>query len=81
VVVKGSVVVVTGASAGIGAGLARELAERGASLVLTARREPELRAVADSLKVPVEVVTSRCAPTWSEFATARWPASAGSMRG
>ena len=55
-VVKGSVVVVTGASAGIGAGLARELAERGASLVLTARREPELRAVADSLKVPVEVV-------------------------
>ena len=54
--VKGSVVVVTGASAGIGAGLARELAERGASLVLTARREPELRAVADSLKVPVEVV-------------------------
>ena len=53
---KGSVVVVTGASAGIGAGLARELAERGASLVLTARREPELRAVADSLKVPVEVV-------------------------
>jgi len=56
VVVKGSVVVVTGASAGIGAGLARELAERGASLVLTARREPELRAVADSLKVPVEVV-------------------------
>jgi len=68
VVVKGSVVVVTGASAGIGAGLARELAERGASLVLTARREPELRAVADS-------------PTWSEFATGRWPASAGSMRG
>jgi len=56
VVVKGSVVVVTGASAGIGAGLARELAERGASLVLTARREPELRAVADSLKVPAEVV-------------------------
>ena len=54
--VKGSVVVITGASSGIGAGLAHELAERGASLVLTARREPELRAVADSLRVPVEVV-------------------------
>jgi NAD(P)-dependent dehydrogenase (short-subunit alcohol dehydrogenase family) len=52
---QGSVVVITGASAGIGAGLARELAERGASLVLTARREPELRAVAGSLRVPVEV--------------------------
>lgn len=53
---QGSVVVITGASAGIGAGLARELAERGASLVLTARREPQLRAVAEALRVPVEVV-------------------------
>jgi|SRR5215813_9530110 len=54
--VKDSVVVITGASSGIGAGLARELAGRGASLVLTARREPELRAVAESVQVPVEVV-------------------------
>jgi short-subunit dehydrogenase len=54
--VRGSVVVITGASAGIGAGLARELAERGSSLVLTARREPELVAIAGSLRVPVEVV-------------------------
>jgi len=54
--VKDSVVVITGASGGIGAGLARELAGRGGSLVLTARREPELRAVAESLQVPVEVV-------------------------
>ena len=50
------VVVITGASAGIGAGIAQELAGRGASLVLTARREPELRALAESLRGAVEVV-------------------------
>ena len=36
---SGPVVVITGASAGIGAGLALELAGRHASLVLIARRE------------------------------------------
>ena len=50
------VVVITGASSGIGAALARELASRGASLVLTARREPLLREVAGALGGPVEVV-------------------------
>jgi NAD(P)-dependent dehydrogenase (short-subunit alcohol dehydrogenase family) len=40
------VVVVTGASAGIGAGVALHLARRGHSLVLAARRLPELEAVA-----------------------------------
>jgi short-subunit dehydrogenase len=40
------VVVITGASGGIGAALARQLASLGASLVLVARRENELRAVA-----------------------------------
>ncbi len=40
------VVVITGASGGIGAALAELLAERGASLVLAARREAELGAVA-----------------------------------
>lgn len=43
---KGQVVVITGASGGIGAALARLLGSRGASLSLIARREPELRAVA-----------------------------------
>ena len=39
-------VVITGASTGIGAALAHELAGRGHDLVLVARRRPELRAVA-----------------------------------
>jgi NADP-dependent 3-hydroxy acid dehydrogenase YdfG len=40
------VVVITGASSGIGAELARLLARRGVSVVLMARRKPELDAVA-----------------------------------
>jgi NADP-dependent 3-hydroxy acid dehydrogenase YdfG len=44
--VSGKVVVITGASAGIGAALAELLANRGASVVLVARREEALREVA-----------------------------------
>ena len=40
------VIVITGASSGIGAGLAELLGAQGARLVLAARREPELAAVA-----------------------------------
>jgi NADP-dependent 3-hydroxy acid dehydrogenase YdfG len=40
------VIVITGASAGIGAELARMAGERGAKVVLAARRKPELEAVA-----------------------------------
>jgi NADP-dependent 3-hydroxy acid dehydrogenase YdfG len=40
------VVVITGASGGIGAALAQVVAERGASVVLAARRDKELREVA-----------------------------------
>jgi NADP-dependent 3-hydroxy acid dehydrogenase YdfG len=42
------VVVVTGASGGIGAALARRLAQDGHAVVLAARRERELKAVASS---------------------------------
>ncbi|CAA9395748.1 MAG: 3-oxoacyl-[acyl-carrier protein] reductase, partial [uncultured Chloroflexia bacterium] len=40
--VKDKVVIITGASAGIGAATARALARRGATVVLAARRAPEL---------------------------------------
>jgi NAD(P)-dependent dehydrogenase (short-subunit alcohol dehydrogenase family) len=43
---KNKVVVITGASAGIGAALAELVARKGSHPVLAARREPELRAVA-----------------------------------
>lgn len=50
--------VITGASSGIGTEMARIAAERGRPLVLTARREDRLRALADELspKVSVEIV-------------------------
>jgi hypothetical protein len=48
---------VTGASAGIGAELARALAREGLSCVLTARREDRLRVLADELEKSFGVAT------------------------
>src|SRR5678815_3526500 len=44
--IQGSVVLITGASQGIGAACAREFRKRGARLSLTARSEKELKEVA-----------------------------------
>lgn len=46
---KGRVAVVTGASAGIGLGIARRLAAEGATLLITARRESRLNETADEI--------------------------------
>lgn len=46
----GRVVLVTGASSGIGASIARECAARGADVVLAARRRPELEKIAAEVR-------------------------------
>ncbi|MFD2741786.1 MULTISPECIES: SDR family oxidoreductase [Sphingobacterium] len=47
--IKGKVVAITGASSGIGEGIARHLAELGAKVVLGARREDKLKQIANEI--------------------------------
>jgi NADP-dependent 3-hydroxy acid dehydrogenase YdfG len=62
--IRGSVIVITGASSGIGRAAATAAAQQGANLVLAARQEDALRAVAaecerlggHALAVPTDVI-------------------------
>jgi NADP-dependent 3-hydroxy acid dehydrogenase YdfG len=47
--IKGKVVAITGASSGIGEGIARHLANLGAKVVLGARREEKLKQISDEI--------------------------------
>lgn len=55
---KDKVIVITGASGGIGASLAELLASKGALLALVARRENELHTVADKCGRPALAITA-----------------------
>jgi short-subunit dehydrogenase len=72
----GRVAVVTGASAGIGAGLAAMLAAEGAKVVLAARRERELAGVADGIRQRGGVAIPVVADLTSDESIARLLATA-----
>ena len=53
---RGKTVVITGASAGVGAACARAFSARKANLVLIARGEEALAAIAEELRAKTEVL-------------------------
>ncbi|MCX5557199.1 SDR family NAD(P)-dependent oxidoreductase [Streptomyces sp. NBC_00038] len=77
---KGTVTVVTGASSGIGAAVARVLAARGSAVALVARREDRLAALAAeltaaggrALSVPADVTDAEQARAAVECAVEAW---------
>ncbi len=65
---KNRVVVVSGASSGLGAQMARGFAEQGADLVITARRLEKLEALAEELRAKgVKVLPLKCDVTDSKM--------------
>jgi short-subunit dehydrogenase len=71
---QGKVVIVTGASEGIGASLVAALRKRGALVALVARTESKLRAVAgsDDLIIPIDLTQDAIRHTIVEKTVARW---------
>ena len=74
------VILITGASSGIGAGIARELAKTDAVLLLGARREDRLAALADELRFngaevavkQLDVTDRRSVEAFAAFALEKW---------
>ncbi len=73
---------VTGASSGMGASFAKQLAEKGLNVVLVARREDRLRALSEALErsasVQTRVVSADLSrddftPSIAEATDGRWP--------
>ncbi len=73
---SGKVALITGASSGIGRATALAFARKGAGVVLAARREDELAALAEEIEAagvrpPTFAQTSRWRPMWRRWWTTR----------
>lgn len=74
------VILITGASSGIGAGIARELAKTDAILLLGARREDRLAALAETLRLhgsevaiqSLDVTCRNSVQAFADFALEKW---------